>query len=91
MNHFLSLTCLSWLRSWYLTAPAVIAGMERDLPGGVDPAEEGPEVMTVPRGLGASYAWAGRQLKRRGERIIDLHPAQKAFLEGEPDEAADDD
>lgn len=30
MTHFLSLTCLSYLRSWYLTCDAVLAGAARD-------------------------------------------------------------
>ena len=30
MTHFLGLSCLSYIRAWYLTAPAVMAGAERD-------------------------------------------------------------
>lgn len=38
MTHFLSLTCLSYLRSWYLTCDAVLAGAARDeeLPPTID-------------------------------------------------------
>jgi len=88
MTHFLSLTCLSYLRSWFLTADPVIAGAERD----ADPEEPEPEVTVVSRRSSASYSaqcafLSGRTVgkralrealmadaRRRGERVIDLRP-----------------
>lgn len=49
MTHFLSLTCLSYLRSWYLTCDAVLAGAARD---GIDYGEEPGQFVEVDRATG---------------------------------------